>query len=58
MQTESVSEVKVPENPRAIPKLIAKLRWIGMEQEAEQLSILLARVAPQECRSIGPRETD
>ena len=58
MQNESASSVRVPENPHAISTLIAKLRWIGMEKEAERLSIVLARVAPQECRIIGPRETD
>jgi len=55
---ESAGSVIVPQEPRAIAKLIAKLRWIGLESEAERLSILLAQIAPGECRAIGPRETD
>jgi hypothetical protein len=55
---ESAAAVTVPNEPHAIAKLIAKLRWIGMESEAERLSVLLAQIAPGECRAIGPRETD
>jgi hypothetical protein len=55
---ESTASVTIPKEPHAIAKLIAKLRWIGMEAEAERLSLLLARIAPGECRAIGPHETD
>jgi hypothetical protein len=42
----------------AVAKLIAKLRWICLDREAERLSTLLAQTAPGQCRTIGPRDTD
>jgi hypothetical protein len=44
--------------PAEIRKLILKLRWIGMEEEAERLSASLAEFATAECQVMGPRETD
>ena len=44
--------------PAEMRKLIIKLRWIGMEEEAERLSDTLARSAPSECPLFGPRDTD
>lgn len=37
---------------------ILKLRWIGMEDEALELSEMLADAAPLECPLIEPLETD
>ena len=50
--TKSVSEA------HELRKLIIKLRWIGMESEAENLSHRLAEIAPQACAFGEPRETD
>ena len=44
--------------PREIRKLILKLRWIGMDGEADRLCHMLARVAPSDCAPMDPRETD
>ncbi len=44
--------------PREIRKLILKLRWIGMESEADRLGHLLAKVDPTDCAPMEPRETD
>ena len=45
-------------NVRDIKKMIVKLRWIGMEDEAELMSAELLRVAPAECLLLGPLDTD
>lgn len=37
---------------------ILKLRWIGMEDEALELSEKLADAAPLDCPLIEPRDTD
>jgi hypothetical protein len=38
--------------------LIIKLRWIGMEAEAEQLQRSLDHVAPGEAAALWPQSTD
>lgn len=38
--------------------LIAKLRWAGMDQDAEKLCHELETRAPDECVPVGPMETD
>jgi len=41
-------------------RLIRKLRWIGMEDEAERMETQLAlcRVPPSECVLAAPHDTD
>lgn len=39
-------------------KLVKKLRWLGMEQEAEQVQIVLRRVDPAATLLGGPWDTD
>jgi len=41
-------------------KLIRKLRWIGLEAEAQRLQRALSTLPPEErgCVSIGPFSTD
>jgi hypothetical protein len=41
-------------------KLIRKLRWIGLEAEAQRLQRALSALPPEErgCVSIGPFSTD
>jgi hypothetical protein len=45
---------------RELAKLIRKLRWIGMEQEAEQLQTALGRFPSDKRASVlaGPHSTD
>jgi hypothetical protein len=51
----AASPASMPEEMR---KLILKLRWIGLDEEAERLSATLARIAPSACSFMGPRDTD
>lgn len=37
----------VPGNPQDIRTLVLKLRWMGLEEEAEELSHQLAAIAPE-----------
>jgi hypothetical protein len=39
-------------------KRILKLRWIGMEVEAEQMQVALRRVEPRCTLLAGPYDTD
>lgn len=39
-------------------KLSRKLRWIGMEKEAEQMRSALSRVKPADSSFVGSYETD
>jgi hypothetical protein len=39
-------------------KRIRKLRWIGMEEEAEQLQITLSRTGFTNCVFAEPQDTD
>lgn len=48
----------VAAKPAEMRKLILKLRWIGLDDEAERLSESLAEFAPVDCPIMGPRETD
>jgi hypothetical protein len=41
-----------------VVKRIRKLRWIGMEQEAERLRMALGHVTPGDCVLADPRDTD
>jgi hypothetical protein len=46
-------------NPATIRTLILKLRWIGLEDEAENLYSHLVRMAPEEDGvGLWPHETD
>ena len=47
-----------PENLQGLKGRIAKLRWAGMEQDAEKLCHELEVVAPEDCVPPGPMETD
>ena len=61
---QTVSDVSATKNvtataqPAEVRKLILKLRWIAMEEEADRLSESLARAATIECPLMGPRDTD
>lgn len=49
---------KVPEDLEGLKGLIAKLRWAGMDQDAEKLCHELEARAPADCVVPGPVETD
>jgi len=39
-------------------RLLRKLRWMGMETEAEQLARDLRNASPEDCVLAAPRDTD
>jgi hypothetical protein len=47
MSLDKVAEASAERTPHELAKLICKLRWIGMEEEADRLLVELA----QRCRS-------
>ena len=47
-----------PASREEVRKLVLKLRWMGMEDEAIKLGEELAEAAPMECPLIEPRDTD
>ncbi len=48
------NSLPMPTSPAELKKLILKLRWIGLEDEAARL----ASLAPGDCAGLWPRETD
>jgi hypothetical protein len=44
--------------PADIRKVMLKLRWIGLEDEAETLHRYLRVVAPGQCVAMEPPDTD
>lgn len=49
---------KQPETRQGLKGLIAKLRWAGLDQDADKLCHQLETVAPEDCAPVGPLETD
>jgi len=47
-----------PEKLQGLKGLIAKLRWAGLDKDAEKLCHELETVAPEDCVPPGPVETD
>lgn len=47
-----------PDDLDGLKGLIAKLRWAGMEKDAEKLCRELGNRAPADCVAPGPQETD
>lgn len=47
-----------PQDPAECGKLIAKLRWIGANEQADRLQDILTKSAPQGFISLPPGETD
>jgi hypothetical protein len=41
-----------------LKRMIAKLKWIGLEREAEQLTRALTLVSPTACLLLVPPDTD
>ena len=44
--------------PQALKTLILKLRWAGLDQDADKLCHELEHIAPEDCIPLGPAETD
>jgi hypothetical protein len=60
-QTHTNAETCLPQSvPHDWARLIAKLRWIGLEEEAKKLELALRTLPPEErCGvSFGPFNTD
>jgi hypothetical protein len=49
---------KQPVTPQGLKRLIVKLRWAGMDKDAEELCHVLEGIAPEDCVPPGPAETD
>jgi hypothetical protein len=55
---KSIDRVIEPDRSSELVKLIRKLRWIGMEREAERLQRELRRAPASDSVLASPRETD
>jgi hypothetical protein len=49
---------KKPVTPQGLKTLILKLRWAGLDQDADKLCHELENIAPEDCVPLGPVETD
>ncbi|MGA7673576.1 MAG: hypothetical protein WCA78_00850 [Rhizomicrobium sp.] len=49
---------KKPETTQGLKTLILKLRWAGLDQDADKLCHELEHIAPEDCIPLGPAETD
>jgi hypothetical protein len=62
MLQESVQErqqnANRPDDVEGLKGLIAKLRWAGMDKDADKLCHELEARAPADCLVPGPHETD
>jgi hypothetical protein len=47
-----------PKSARELVKRIRKLRWMGMEEEAQRLQAALRRIEDTDCVLAAPRDTD
>jgi hypothetical protein len=57
-RAEGKQTARKPETLQGLKGLIAKLRWAGMDTDAEKLCHELENVAPADCVPPGPIETD
>ena len=44
--------------PQDLKTLILKLRWAGLDQDADRLCHELETIAPEDCVPVAPAETD
>jgi hypothetical protein len=44
--------------PQDLKTLILKLRWAGLDQDADKLCHELEHIAPEDCVPLAPAETD
>jgi hypothetical protein len=59
-QTRHKQTVCINQQPQDLAKLIRKLRWIGMEEEAHHLQMAVCSLPPHERHAVlaGPFSTD
>ena len=59
-QARAVNAIVMPQQPTDWSKLICKLRWIGMEEEALRLQRAVRSLPPEERGTVsaGPFSTD
>ena len=59
-QAQEMQSVSVKGQPQEWAKLIRKLRWIGMEEEAHHLQVAVCSLPPHERYAVlaGPFSTD
>jgi hypothetical protein len=59
-QTRHKQTVCINQQPEYLAKLICKLRWIGMEEEAHRLQMTVCSLPPHERYTVlaGPFSTD
>jgi hypothetical protein len=57
-RTEHITAM--PQRPSDLTKLICKLRWIGMEEEAHRLELAVRTLPPEQRGTVsaGPFSTD
>ncbi len=60
MEQAATGVIAVPRQPNSRAKLIRKLRWIGMEEEAYRLQAAVRSLPPEERGTVsaGPFSTD
>jgi hypothetical protein len=58
LQSSGGERKQAADKPEDLKGLIAKLRWAGMDQDAEKLCHELETMAPADCVPPGPMETD
>ena len=54
------TDAAAPSSPTELAKLIRKLRWMGLDDEARRLQLVMRTLPVEErgCVSIGPFSTD
>lgn len=57
-QQKSVPPTDTAKDTEGLKELIAKLRWAGMDSDADRLCHELEARAPADCLVPGPLETD
>jgi hypothetical protein len=60
LERQKLADVPAPQTPDELVKLICKLRWIGMDDEAERLSKKLTQLDTASADSVAatPHATD
>jgi hypothetical protein len=59
LATQERPDVSVGERTaRDLVKRIRKLRWMGMDEEARQMQLVLRRIEPEDALLAGPCDTD
>ena len=57
-QPGNIQQQNEQETSQGLKRLLVKLRWAGMEKDAEDLRHKLENISPEDCIAVGPAETD